>query len=190
VAAPPVAAPPVAAPPVAAPPVAAPPAAAPPPPAALDEPQPWLAIESSATPADFKDYLRKYPYGEFSDLARKRLADLQLHPVQVPGVVPNSGPQPMSISDVIVDQDKLSGKLIKVRGKFGNCIILNRKNLCNLIDENITNAFVWFDPNTLPRDDYKHLLNCVPLQCVVTVGGLYANGFANYRIQATSIDFQ
>jgi formylglycine-generating enzyme required for sulfatase activity len=37
----------------------------------------WNSIKDSANPEDFKAYLKKYPNGEFADLARNRLATLE-----------------------------------------------------------------------------------------------------------------
>jgi len=37
----------------------------------------WQSIEQSNDPADFQDYIKRYPNGEFIDLARNRLAELQ-----------------------------------------------------------------------------------------------------------------
>jgi uncharacterized caspase-like protein len=49
----------------------------------------WQSISSSATAADFEEYVRKYPNGQFAGLARNRLAALRLSPspvTQQPGL--------------------------------------------------------------------------------------------------------
>jgi len=52
----------------------------------------WQSISNSKTAADFEEYLRKYPQGQFAGLARNRLAALRpppsqvLHPQPAPGI--------------------------------------------------------------------------------------------------------
>jgi hypothetical protein len=55
----------------------------------------WDSIKNSADPEDFKSYLRKYPAGEFADLAKRRAqaaeAKLKTSSTNTPENSPNSG---------------------------------------------------------------------------------------------------
>ena len=42
----------------------------------------WQSMQSSQEPADFRDYLKRYPKGDFSGLARRRLKALEGKPLQ------------------------------------------------------------------------------------------------------------
>jgi TPR repeat protein len=43
----------------------------------------WQSISSGSNPADFEEYLRKYPDGQFSGLARNRMVVLRVPPPQI-----------------------------------------------------------------------------------------------------------
>jgi hypothetical protein len=55
----------------------------------------WQTMSASTTAADFEEYLRKYPQGQFAGLARNRLAALRAPP-QVTAPNPPSEPSPTS----------------------------------------------------------------------------------------------
>ena len=56
----------------------------------------WESIKASTEPADFEAYLRKFPDGQFADLARNRLFALR-PPVLVPAPVPAPAPPPVAL---------------------------------------------------------------------------------------------
>ncbi len=60
------------------------PAGAPPPAASAIDKEAlfWQSMQSSQEPADFRDYLKRYPKGDFSGLARRRLKALEGKPLQ------------------------------------------------------------------------------------------------------------
>jgi hypothetical protein len=153
----------------------------------------WETIETRGDQEAFGEYLQKYPNGPHAGDALDKLQALR-HPQPAtppaPTLPANPHPDAMTIGDLIVDGATLNGKVVKVYGKFSGCAMNGNKNLCSITDDKIRSAYRWFDPSQLPRDDYKRLIECVPFQCMLTVGGLYRNVIGPYHIQATSIEVE
>jgi TPR repeat protein len=54
----------------------------------------WQSIANNGTQADFEEYLRRYPQGQFAGLAHNRLTALQAPPPPAPLVAPPAEPAP------------------------------------------------------------------------------------------------
>ena len=53
----------------------------------------WDSVKESKDPRDFKEYLRKYPSGQFAGLAKIRLAELARRPAPAPKPAPPAPPE-------------------------------------------------------------------------------------------------
>lgn len=54
----------------------------------------WTSIKDGTDPADFEAYLKRYPQGHYSDLARNRLSALSPDPASEPAPAPTPEPAP------------------------------------------------------------------------------------------------
>jgi formylglycine-generating enzyme required for sulfatase activity len=88
----------------------------------------WNTIKSSTNPEDFKEYLKKYPDGEFSGLARNRLATLETaagtgsgpaKPVE-PAAAAGRGPRSFEFETLILSID---GDVLKRYKKQANYFV-------------------------------------------------------------------
>jgi TPR repeat protein len=77
----------------------------------------WQTIANSGTPADFEEYLRRYPQGQFAGLARNRLAAVQT-PRSVTPVAPPVSAKPAGEAGWTPEEKRQVQHALRALGQF------------------------------------------------------------------------
>jgi hypothetical protein len=78
----------------------------------------WQSIENSKASADFEEYLRKYPNGQFAGLSRNRLAALQVSPSTLAAQSPTVSPSNKAMAASTDDERRQVQRALKALGHF------------------------------------------------------------------------